>query len=157
MKRKGKSLQLRVNKKTIALATSCSLNTTTQVVDSKTKDDAVGPAGEFDFVDWSGNSDNVLGANENVTSEMVYAELMELQLNGEVIDLSLELITNAGGKIPESGWSPDTTEHKDFAAYGGKALIESVNLNAPTDGVTTVSVSFKAVGPLTKLNYQATE
>lgn len=156
MKIKGKALQLRVNDKTIALSTSCSLNTTTQVTDSKTKDDANGPAGEFDFVDWSANSENVVGANENVTNEMVYAELMELQLAGTAIDLSLELMANATGKIPQGGWTPDAATNKAFVAYGGKALIESVNLSAPVDGTATVSVSFKAVGPLGKLGEATT-
>lgn len=157
MKIKGKALQLRVNNKTIALSTSCSLNTTTQVTDSKTKDDANGPAGEFDFVDWNASSENVVGANENVTNEMVYAELMELQLAGTVIDLSCELMANALGKIPQGGWTPDTATNKAFAAYGGKALIESVNLSAPADGNATVSVNFKAVGPLGKVSEQTSQ
>ena len=155
MKIKGKSLQLRANNKTIALATSCSLNTTTQVVDSKTKDDATGPAGEFDYLDWSASSENVVGANDKVTNEMVYAELMDLQIAGTVIDLELDLMTNANGAIPEGGWTPDATTNKAFAAYGGKALIESVNLSAPVDGNATVSVNFKAVGPLAKVGATA--
>lgn len=156
MKIKGKALQLRVNNKTIALSTSCSLNATTQVTDSKTKDDANGPAGEFDFVDWNASSENVVGANENVTNEIVYAELVELQLAGTVIDLSFELMANATGKIPQGGWTPDSATNKAFVAYGGKALIESVNLNAPTDGNATFSVNFKAVGPLTKISTATT-
>lgn len=155
MKIKGKALQLRANNKTIALSTGCSLNTTTQVTDSKTKDDANGPAGEFDFVDWNASSENVVGVNENVTAEMVYADLLELQLAGTVIDLSLELMLNYAGAIPQSGWTPDSAANKAFAAYGGKALIEIVNLNAPADGNATVSVSFKAVGPLAKINYSS--
>lgn len=157
MKIKGKSLQLRVNGKTIALSTSCSLNATTQVLDSKTKDDASGPAGEFDYVDWNASSENVVGANENVTNEVVYAELMELQLAGTVVKLSLELMANASGAIPQGGWTPDSATNKAFAAYEGNALIESVNLNAPADGVATVSVNFKAVGPLTKISTSSTQ
>lgn len=153
---KGKALQLRVNNQTIALATSCSLNTTTQVVDSKTKDDATGPAGEFDYVDWSASSDNIVGFNDGVTAELVYDSLMALQLDGVVVDLSLELMSAYTGKIPAGGWVPDTAANKAFAAYGGKALIESVNLSAPTDGNATVSVNFKAVGPLVKLTGQTT-
>lgn len=156
MKIKGKAVQLRVNEKPIALSTSCSLSTTTQVTDSKTKDDANGPAGEFDWLDWNASSENVVGFNENVTAEMVYAELLDLQIAGTEIDLSCELMANATGKVPTSGWTPDTAQNKAFAAYGGKVLIESVNLNAPVDGNATVSVNFKAVGPLTKLGAQST-
>ena len=155
---KGKALQLRVNNKTIALATSCSLNTTTQVIDSKTKDDADGPAGEFDWLDWSASSENVVGFNESVTAEMVYATLMDLQINGTVVSLALVLMANAGAGIPgnSGGWVPDTTANLAFAAYGGKALIESVNLTAPVDGHATVSVNFKAVGPLAKIGTATT-
>lgn len=155
MKIKGKSLQLRVSNKTIALATSCSLNATTQIVDSKTKDDANGPAGEFDFVDWNASSENVVGANEKVTNEMVYAELMDAMLAGTVLDVEMDLMQNATGAIPETGWTPDTTTNKAFAAYGGKCLIESVNMSAPVDGNATVSVNFKAVGPLAKVGATA--
>ena len=148
---KGKALQLRVNNQTIALATSCSLNTTTQVVDSRTKDDASGPAGDFDYVDWNASSENVIGYNEGVTAEHVYSSLMDLQLSGTVIDLSMELMANAAGKVPQGGWTPEAEANKAFVPYGGKALIESVNISAPADGNATVSVNFKAVGPLERI------
>lgn len=148
MKYKGKALMLRVGGKTIALATSCSVNTTTQVTDNRTKDDANGPAGEFDFVDWSANSENVLGANDNVTAEMVYDELLTAQLAGTKLEISMSLVLNPNGAIPTEGWKADATNNKVIKPYGGLALVESIALNAPVDGVATVSVNFKAVGPL---------
>lgn len=150
MKIKGKSLMLSVADKTIALATSCTFNTTTQISDSRTKDDATGPAGDFEYVDWNASSDNVVGANENVTNEMVYADLLEKQLNGTVLEISVMLAANATGAIPKEGWSADKTTNRAFVPYKGNALIESVNLTAPQEGNATVSVSFKAVGPLDK-------
>lgn len=148
MKYKGKALMLRVGGKTIALATSCSVNTTTQVTDNRTKDDANGPAGEFDFVDWSASSENVLGANDNVTAEMVYDELLTAQLAGTKLEISMSLVLNPNGAIPTEGWKADATNNKVIKPYGGLALVESIALNAPVDGVATVSVNFKAVGPL---------
>lgn len=142
---------LRVGGKTIALATSCSLNTTTQVSDSRTKDDANGPAGDFEWVDWTASSDNVVGANDNVTNEVVYAQLLEMQLGGTIVELSMDLVLNATGAIPTEGWAKDTATSKAFVPYGGKALIESLNLSAPQEGNATVSVNFKAVGPLAKV------
>lgn len=139
---------LRVGGKTIALATSCSVTTTTQVTDNRTKDDANGPAGEFDFVDWNASSENVLGANENVTAEMVYDELLTAQLAGTKLEISMSLVLNPNGAIPTEGWQKDSTNNKVIKPYGGLALVESINLNAPVDGVATVSVNFKAVGPL---------
>lgn len=150
---KGKALQLRANGQTIALSTSCSLNTTTQIVDSKTKDDAVGPAGEFDFVDWNGSSENMVGYNEDVTTELVYASLMDLQLSGTPVELSVDLVADYKGKIPTGGWSVNEESNKAYTPYGGMALIESVSLNAPVDGNVTMSVNFKGVGPLSKVVY----
>ena len=139
---------LRVGGKTIALATSCSVNTTTQVTDNRTKDDANGPAGEFDFVDWNASSENVLGANEDVTAEMVYDELLTAQLAGTKLEISMSLVLNPNGAIPTGGWQEDSANNKVIKPYGGLALVESINLNAPVDGVATLSVNFKAVGPL---------
>lgn len=153
MKIKGKALQLRVNGQTIALSTSCSLNTTTQIIDSKTKDDAVGPAGEFDFVDWNGSSENVVGYNEDVATELVYDSLMDLQLSGTPVELSMDLVVDYKGKIPAGGWSVDEVTNQAYASRSGKALIESVNLSAPVDGNATISVNFKGVGPLNRVIY----
>ena len=148
MKYKGKALMLRVGGKTIALATSCSVNTTTQIIDNRTKDDANGPAGEFDFVDWSASSENILGANENVTAEMVYDELLAAQLSGTKLEVSMSLVLDPNGAIPTEGWQKDSTNNKVIKPYGGLALVESIALNAPATGEATVSVNFKAVGPL---------
>lgn len=141
---------LRVNGKTIALATSCSLSTTTQVTDARTKDDATGPAGEFDFVDWNMNSENIVGANDGVTAEMVCAELLDLQLAGTKVEVEMLLVSNSTNAIPTAGWTADSGENKVFKPYKGLALIESANVNAPAEGNATVSVTFKAVGPLEK-------
>lgn len=148
MKYKGKALMLRVGGKTIALATSCSVNTTTQIIDNRTKDDANGPGGEFDFVDWNASSENVLGANEGVTAEMVYDELLAAQLTGTKLEVSMSLVLNPNGAIPTEGWQKDSTNNKVIKPYGGPALVESITLNAPATGEATVSVNFKAVGPL---------
>lgn len=154
---KGKALQLRVNEKTIALSTNCQLSTTTQIIDSKTKDDAAGPAGDFDYVDWTVSSENILGYNEGVTAEQTYGQLLELQLAGTVVNISLDLIANASGKIPQTGWqtADSDTVYPYYIAVGGDALIESVNLNAPGEGNATVSVNFKAVGPLAPIPVQS--
>ena len=142
---------LRVNGKTIALATSCSLNATTQVTDERTKDDATGPAGDFDFVDWNMSSENVVGANEGVTAEMVCDELLDLQFAGTKVEVELLLISNSTNAIPKDGWTAESGDVKTFKARKGMALIESATVNAPAQGNATVSVTFKGVGPLQKV------
>ena len=155
-KRKGKEFQLMVENKTIAYSTSCSFNTTTQIVDAKTKDDAVGPAGEVDYVDWNGSCENILGYNEGVTAEQVYDTLMDLQLAGTKVNLRFCLVDEAAGAVPKDGWKPSTATAKDITPRGGLAIIESVSLNAPAEGNATVSFNFKGVGPLQKLTEQTT-
>lgn len=150
-KYKGKGLQLRANGQTIALATDCSVNTTTRFVDGLTKDDEEGFGDEFDGVDWTANSNNLVGYNENVTTELVYDSLMELQENGTLVELTIEKMTDASGKIPEGGWLPSTETDRAFSARGGKAFIESIQLNAPASGNATISISFKGKSKLTKL------
>ncbi len=150
-KLKGKSLMARVNNRTVALATSCSFTATTQFEDAQTKDDAEGPANEPTWVDWSGSSENMVGIDESQSVQLTYAELLDLQLSKTVIDLSFDLVSNAEGSVPEGDWKPDTTNVYGFASYGGKAYIESVNLNAPNNGKATFSVAFKAAGPLSKI------
>lgn len=154
MKLSGKSIMMRVNDKTIALATSCSLNVTTQVTDSKTKDDAVGPTGEFAYADWNMSSENLVGANDGVTGQMLSDELLALQLAGTKVGISVELMANSTSSVPSSDWSPENpTTKTGFTPYGGEALIESFQMNAPVDGKASVSINFKGVSPLAKVTY----
>lgn len=157
MKIKGKALMLRVGGKTIALATSCTFNTTTQTLDARTKDDAVGPSVEIDYVDWTASSDNIVGKNENVTNEMVYSELMQAQISGTILEVSVDLVSGATGAIPTGGWQTESNANSGYVAYGGKAIIESVSMSAPKDGHATVSVNFKAAGPLAPVNNTVSE
>ena len=148
---KGKSLMLRVENSTIALATSCSVTTTTVTSESRTKDDAVGPNASFEYVDWSMSSDNIVGSNDDVTAQKLYDDLLELQLAGTVVNVSAELMSSTTGAVPKGDWQPDTAENNAFKPYGGEAYINDIQLNAPAEGDATLSVSFKANGPLRKL------
>lgn len=154
MKISGKSIMIRVDGKTIALATSCSLNVTTQMVDGKTKDDAAGPTGEFDYADWNMSSENLVGANDGVTGQMLSDELLALQLAGTKVEISLDLMTDSTSSVPSSDWSPmNPTTRTGFTPYGGKAMIDSFQLNAPVDGKASASINFKGVSPLAKVTY----
>ena len=151
MKVKGKYLRTRVDGKTIALATSCSLNATTQFTDARTKDDAEGPVNEPDYIDWTISSENMVGANDGVTNEEVYTGLMDLMLAKQKVYVIVELVADGSGAIPQGGWQSDPSENRAFSPYGGFAYIESVNLTAPNEGNATISVNFKGAGPLEKV------
>lgn len=150
---KGKAFQVRVNGHTIALSTQCSFNTTTQTSESKTKDDPVGPGSDFEFIDWTVSSNSVVGKNDKVTAQMLYAQLLELQLAGEQVEVIVDLVANATGAIPSNDWLSDSSMKDVFTPYCGQAWVD-LNMDAPTEGNATLSVTFKAAGPLTK--YTAT-
>ena len=152
MKIKGKSLMIRVTGKTIALATSCSLNTTSQFTTEGTKDDAEGPHAEFDYMDWVLSSNNVVGCNDDVTAEILYDELLTLQENGTTFEIEVTLVKDASGAIPAGGWVADTQSSKVFSPRKGDAFIDSINLDAPKEGNATLSVSFKAASKLSKIS-----
>ena len=143
---------IRVTGKTIALATSCSLNTTSQFTNEGTKDDAEGPHAEFDYMDWVLSSNNVVGCNDDVAAEILYDELLTLQENGTKFEVELTLVKNSSGAIPAGGWEADTQNNKVFSPRKGEAFIESINLDAPKEGNATLSVSFKAASKLSKVS-----
>jgi hypothetical protein len=152
MKIDGKSMRVRiVGKGTIALATSCQLQVNTQMTDSRTKDDAKGPSQDFESVDWNVSSDNMVGYNEKVTSQVLFSQLLDSQIVGEKFELCVDLVANSSGAVPENDWQSDAEANKAYAPYGGLVLIESISLNAPNDGKSSFSVSFKGVGPLKKM------
>lgn len=153
MRLDGKALMVRVNNKTIALSNSCTFNTTTQTIDAKTKDDAKGPYNEFDYVDWSMGSENLVGYKEETTAQVLYDDLLGMQIAGTEVEVSVDLVQNSSGAVPASGdWVSDGTENKAFAPYKGKAWIESINLTMPKDGKATVSINFKGNSPLTRVS-----
>ena len=146
---KGKAFQVRVNGHTIALSTQCSFSTTTQTSESKTKDDPVGPSSEFEFIDWTVSSNSGVGKNDNVTAQMLYAQLLELQLAGTQVDVIIDLVANAKGAVPSGDWHSDSSLDDIFVPYTGKAWVD-LNMDAPAEGNATLSVTFKAAGPLSK-------
>lgn len=150
-KLKGKSIMLRVDNKTIVCATSCSLSVTTQFEDSKTKDDAEGPSNEPTWVDWTMSSENMVGVDEKEPARMTYEKLLDLQLEKTVVELSMDLMLDSEGAAPEGDWQKDTAVPKGWASYGGRAYIESVQVNAPNEGKVTFSVNFKPAGSLAKI------
>lgn len=159
MKTPGKYLMLFVNGQTIALATSCSLNSNAKLNDARTKDDPTGPANEFDGIEWTLSSENMVGVDPAGVA-MTHASLMRLHLQGALVDVRFSMAspdgTNvASGAQPDEGWTqyPSQKAENDYGvtAFGGKAYIESVQLNAPVEGKATMTVNLKGEGDLKEL------
>lgn len=145
---KGKSLMIRIAGRTIALATSCQLSMTANIDETKTKDDAVGPAGEFESLSWTMSSDNIVGVNEELTTiQYTHLELARIMHSGEKVVVEFSPVADYEGAVPSGDWTAGNT--LAVGTYSGKALIDNLSLTAPGEGDATLSVNFRGVGPLT--------
>lgn len=148
---KGKFLQLRIGGHTIALSTSCSLQTTTQYSnDDKTKDEAMGPSsGTAEWVDWNMSADALMGISSE--QQLTHEQLLDYQLALTELDAEFFLAANAKGDVPTGDWTPDQAKDVGVGRFGGKVTIESINANAPSEGYASFSVNLKAAGKLSRI------
>ena len=146
---KGKALMIRIAGRTIALATNCQLQMSANITETRTKDDAIGPAGELDSLYWSMSSDNDVGVNEELdTIQYTHLELSRIMLAGEKITVEFTPVSDYEGAIPAEDWA-GVVDLTSVGCYSGLALIDSLSLSAPSEGDATLSVNFRGVGRLT--------
>lgn len=147
---KGAEVMLFVDGATIALATSCSLEVTTQTQDVRTKDSAYGPDKEFDFCEWSLSSESLVGENEGASDQFFAKDLLSLQLAGTPVDVVIGRVSRTSASIPAEGWTEPSAVPSDvvLGAYRGRALVMSSSVNAPAEGKTTFSVKLDGSGEL---------
>lgn len=156
---KGAEIMLFVDGTTIALATSCSLEVTTQTQDVRTKDSAYGPDKEFDFCDWNLSSESLVGENEDSGQQIFADQLLALQLDGTPVEVVIGRVSRTSASIPAEGWEESSAAPRDvvLGTYRGQALIMSSSVNAPAEGNATFSVKLEGRGRLEKLSAAATE
>ena len=157
-----------VGKKPVALTTSCSLDVTTNEIDSRTKDSANGDDKEFDFCSWSMNSDSIVGASADSDSpeevQVLADTLLGLQLSGELVEVAIGRIDRpaGGGFDTENPWEDAVKtgnyddQLRNFGHYSGKARIMSVSASFPDNGQATCSVKCEGRGPLTRIAANST-
>lgn len=138
----GKDVMLFVNGKAIALATSCKLSSSSETIDTQSKDSGIWTEKDIKKLSWSMSSENLFSADENVNG---YDVLFDLYLKRQPVSVKFGIAADAGeNEVPADGWTPPT------APYSGKALITSLELNAPDGDKATFSANFEGTGPLTK-------
>ena len=106
-------------------------------------------SGNAEWVDWSMSVDALMGVSES--SQLTHSQLIDYQLALTELEVEFFLAADAAGSVPEGDWTPDKAADMGVARYGGKATIESVNANGPTEGSASFSVNLKAASPLVKL------
>lgn len=138
----GKDVMLFINGKAIALATSCKLSTSSETIDTQSKDSGIWMEKDVKKLSWNMSSENLFSAEEGVNG---YDVLFALYLKRQPVEVKFGIAANADAdEVPAAGWTLPA------APYSGKALITSLELNAPDGDKATFSANFEGTGPLTK-------
>lgn len=141
--------------KSVAYATSHTMDVTMQTVDTSTKDDGNGMWQNFEagLMGWTMQTNNLM--SDVAADGSSFNELFEAMLLREPIEVAFGLQNNNPDyskklneefKAPQGGWTPDTKNQ-----YHGKALITSLNITANNGEKATASATFTGCGNLQKL------
>lgn len=142
---KGADLMLFVGGKSIAFATSHTLEISAETIETTSKDSGGKWAmNQANKLSWSASSENLYaleGAGNDF--DTLFAAMVARTPVTLVMDLESGYATKADA-VPETGWTP-------LAATGwtGSAIITSLSLNAANEDNATFSVSFTGTGALT--------
>lgn len=140
---KGGDMMLFLGGKSIAYATSHSLEITGETTDTSNKDEGGGDwsSQEVNILSWSASSENLYsedGAGDN------FDDLFDLMIAKTPIDAVFAKKSETVTDVPAAGW----TSKKP--TYEGKVVITSLSLNAPNGEYASYTAQFQGVGALTK-------
>lgn len=138
----GKDLMLFVEAKALALATSCKLGLSAETIDTQSKDSGIWTEKDIKKLSWNASSENVFSADADANS---YDKLFALFIAHKPVTLKFGIVGNPDiNEMPEAGWTLAA------GAYTGKAVITSLEANAPDGDKATFSISFEGTGALAK-------
>lgn len=139
---KGSDLMLFVAGKSVAYATSHTLSVSADTTDTSNKDEGGGgwASSDINKLSWTSQTENLYSEDGNGES---YKDLFALMIAKIPIELVFSLKTETATDVPEVGWTPKAT-----GKYSGKALITSLELNAPNGENATFTAQFTGVGAL---------
>lgn len=135
----GKDLMLFVGGKAIALATSCKIGISAETIDTQSKDSGIWNEKDIKKLGWNCSSENCFSADLDING---YDALFAMMVAAQPIDVAFGIPVNKSTEMPESGW------RLPVSPYKGKALITSLELNAPDGDKATFSVSMDGTGAL---------
>lgn len=151
---KGQNLMAFCGGKSIAFATSHTLEVSGETISTSTKDNGGGEweTSEMGLLSWTCSSENLIG---DPRSGLGYDDLFDMMVKKQPVDLvfSLKNTIAADGtyyEAPEAGWTAKTND-----GHKGKAFITALSLNAPNGENSTMSVTFTGTGALTKVSTTA--
>lgn len=141
---KGQELMLFLEGKSIAYATSHTLEISAETADTSNKDEGGGDwaTSEISKMSWTASSENLFSADGNGED---YDSLFDLMIKKTPITAVFGRKKETTTEVPTQGWTAQTT-----GVYEGKVVITSLSLNAPNGEYATYSVQFTGVGELKK-------
>ena len=142
----GSDLMLFVGGVSIAFATNHSLSLSTETVETSSKDNGgKWTAKKAKKRSWTVTTENLYSLDGEGKN---FADLFTLWNSGEEIEVVFTLETGYASKadeVTEGGWKPIAS-----GQYKGKAIITSLDVNAPNGDNATYTATFEGVGALTK-------
>lgn len=132
--------------KSIGFSTNHTLSTSASTISVSHKDLADAGAGkwddqEIDTLSWTITSESFYA---NQAEGITFADLFGYYAAGTVLDLKFGVAADNTSGVPTGGW----TVPSSGTVLSGKAVITSVDLNAPVDDNASVSITFTGRGAL---------
>ena len=149
---KGKKLMVFVKAgsgdyKSIGFATNHTLSTSASTISVSHKDLPDTGNGKWDSQDvdtlsWTITSENFYA---NTVDGIGFADIWGYYAAGTELDLKFGVAADSSTGVPTGGWVVPTTG----TVLQGKAIISSIDVNAPVDDNASFSVTFQGKGALT--------
>jgi len=141
---KGGALMLFVDGKSIAYATSHTLEVTAETTDATNNKDEGGgdwTNQEVNMLSWTASSENLYSEDGEGNN---YEDLFDLMVAKQPISCVFCKKSESADEVPTGGWTTSVPK------YEGNAVISSLSLNAPNGEYSTFSVQLQGVGRLEK-------
>ena len=149
---KGKKLMIWVKGGTgsytsIGYCTNHTLSTSASTISVSHKDLADAGSGKWDDADidtlsWTITSENFYAES---AEGKTFADLFAYYTAGTTLDIKFGVAADSTTGVPTGGWAEPSTG----TVLTGKAIITSLDVNAPVDDNASVSITFTGKGALT--------
>lgn len=141
---KGGDMMVFLGGKSIAVATSHTIDINMEVKQTSSKDSGgKWETNEAGVLSWSAKSENITSAGK---AGLTYDDLVDLMIERKPVHLVLAPKQGDGDEVPEEGWSAEPGKGRE-----GDAYITAVSKSDPNGDNSTFSVDFTGTGKLSKV------
>ena len=139
----GKDLMISLGGKTIALATSCTINITRAMNSASSKDDGAWDNPVPGDMTWDCSSDSNFSADASDTNNQeAFDSLFAAQVAGTALDVVFGVVSNPSSSgVPDGGWTLK-------GMYSGKAYVSELSATGAKNSPATFSVKLNGSGEL---------